>query len=38
VQIHAWERLSSARREAVGVEASGLPLPGLDRPIEIVWA
>jgi hypothetical protein len=37
VRIDAWERLSRARRDAVEAEARTLPLPGLDRPIEVVW-
>jgi len=35
--IEAWERLSRGRREAVEAEAATLPLPGLDRSIEVVW-
>jgi hypothetical protein len=38
VRIDAWERLSRARRDAVEAEAKSLPLPGLDRPIEVVWS
>jgi Winged helix DNA-binding domain len=38
VRIDAWERLSPARRGAVEAEAAALPLPGLDRPIEVVWS
>jgi len=37
VQIETWERLTPARRAAVEAEAATLPLPGLDRPIEVVW-
>ena len=37
VRIDAWERFSRARRDAVEAEAATLPLPGLDRPIEVVW-
>jgi DNA glycosylase AlkZ-like len=37
VTIDAWERLSRARRDAVEAEAGTLPLPGLDRPIKVVW-
>ena len=37
VQIDAWERLSRARRDAIEAEARALPLPGLDRPIEVGW-
>jgi hypothetical protein len=38
VRIEAWERLSRARRNAVEAEAASLPLPGIDRPIDVVWA
>ena len=37
VRIEAWERLSRGRREAVEAEAGALPLPGLDRDIEVFW-
>jgi DNA glycosylase AlkZ-like len=37
VQIDAWARLSRATRDAIEAEANALPLPGLDRPIEVVW-
>ena len=37
VQIDAWARLSRAARNVIEAEASTLPLPGLDRPIEVVW-
>jgi hypothetical protein len=37
VRIDAWEPLSRAAREATEAEAGALPLPGLDRPIEVVW-
>jgi winged helix DNA-binding protein len=37
VRIDAWQQLSRVRRDAVESEASALPLPGLDRPIEVVW-
>jgi hypothetical protein len=38
VRIEAWERLSRADREAVEAEAAALPLPGIDRPIEVIWS
>jgi hypothetical protein len=38
VRIDAWERLSRGAREAVEAEAAGLPLPGLDRAIEVIWS
>ena len=37
VRIDTWTRLSRAARDAVEAEANTLPLPGLDRPIEVVW-
>jgi hypothetical protein len=37
VRIEAWSRLSPASRDAVEAEAATLPLPGLDRPIEVRW-
>jgi hypothetical protein len=37
VRIDAWQRLSRGRREAVEGEAFALPLPGLDRPIDVLW-
>jgi hypothetical protein len=37
VRIDAWARLSRARRDAIEAEASALPLPGVDRRIEVVW-
>jgi hypothetical protein len=38
VRIDAWALLSRAARDAIEAEASALPLPGLDRPIEVVWS
>jgi hypothetical protein len=37
MRIAVWERLSRAARDAVEAEARALPLPGLDRPVEVVW-
>jgi hypothetical protein len=37
VRIDPWARLSGARRDAVEAEAATLPLPGLDRRVEVVW-
>ena len=37
VRVETWARLSRAMRDAVEAEAAGLPLPGLDREIEVVW-
>ena len=38
VRIDAWARLSRARRDAVEAEARALPLPGLEREIDVVWS
>jgi hypothetical protein len=38
VRIDAWARLSRARRDAIEAEARALPLPGLDREIDVVWS
>ncbi|MGZ4335146.1 MAG: DNA glycosylase AlkZ-like family protein [Gaiellaceae bacterium] len=37
VRIDAWARLSRAARDAIEAEAEALPLPGVDRPIEVIW-
>jgi hypothetical protein len=37
VRIDPWGRLSRATRHAVEAEARTLPLPGLDRAIEVIW-
>jgi hypothetical protein len=37
VRIETWARLSRRAHDAIESEASGLPLPGLDRPIEVAW-
>lgn len=37
VRIDAWALLSRRARDAIEAEASALPLPGVDRPIEVVW-
>ena len=37
VRVEAWSRLSRRLRDAVEAEAASLPLPGLDRRIEVVW-
>ena len=37
VRIDAWSRLSHSTRDSVEAEARSLPLPGVDRPIEVVW-
>jgi hypothetical protein len=38
VRIDAWGRFSRSMRDAVEAEAATLPLPGLDRAIEVVWS
>jgi hypothetical protein len=35
--IQPWHRLSRAQRNAVEAEADFLPLPGIDRPIDVRW-
>ena len=37
LRVESWGRLSRGAREAVEAEAGTLPLPGLDRPIDVVW-
>jgi DNA glycosylase AlkZ-like len=37
VRIETWARLPHRARDAVEAEAATLPLPGLDRPIEVIW-
>jgi winged helix DNA-binding protein len=37
VRIETWGRLTRAARVAVEAEAATLPLPSLDRPIEVAW-
>ena len=38
VRIEAWARLSRGARDAIEAEAGALPLPGVDRPIAVVWS
>ncbi|HSC90137.1 MAG TPA: crosslink repair DNA glycosylase YcaQ family protein [Gaiellaceae bacterium] len=38
VRIDAWARLSRGTRDAIEAEAGALPLPGVHRPIEVVWS
>jgi Winged helix DNA-binding domain len=35
--IQPWRRLSRPQRDAVEAEASSLPLPGINRPMDIRW-
>jgi len=37
VRIDAWTRLTRATRDAIEAEAGALPLPGVERRIEVVW-
>lgn len=37
VRVDTWGRLSAAARAAVEAEALTLPLPGLERTIDVVW-
>jgi hypothetical protein len=37
VRIDAWVRLSRGTRDAIEAEATALPLPAVDRRIEVVW-
>jgi hypothetical protein len=37
VRIDAWAGLSRGTRDAIDAEANALPLPGVERPIEVVW-
>jgi DNA glycosylase AlkZ-like len=37
VRIDAWARLPRRTRDAIEAEAAALPLPGIDRRIEVVW-
>jgi hypothetical protein len=36
--IHLWRSLDQRARETVEAEASTIPLPGVDEPIEVQWA
>jgi hypothetical protein len=38
VRIEPWGALTSAARDAVEAEACSLPLPGLERRIEVIWS
>jgi hypothetical protein len=38
VRIHPWIRLSLRARDAIEAEAARLPLPGVDRRIDVVWS
>src|SRR5262249_46526199 len=38
LSIETWTRLPRGAREAVEAEAASLPLPGVERQIEVVWS
>jgi DNA glycosylase AlkZ-like len=38
VRVDAWTRLSRSARNAVEAEARALPLPGVDREIDVAWS
>ena len=38
VRVETWTRLSRTARAAVEAEAAALPLPALERAIDVVWA
>jgi hypothetical protein len=38
VRVEPWATLPAAARDAVETEARSLPLPGLEREIEVVWS
>ena len=35
--VQPWRHLAGAAREAVEAEAASMPLPGIDRPVEVRW-
>ncbi len=35
--IQTWRRLSRAQRSAVEAEAISMPLPGIERPMDVLW-
>jgi hypothetical protein len=37
VRIETWARLSRDTRDAIEAEGKALPLPGIDRSIDVVW-
>jgi hypothetical protein len=38
VRVDVWARLSRKARDAVEAEAHALPLPGIERSIDVVWS
>jgi hypothetical protein len=37
VTVHHWKRMTLAQRDAVESEAVGLPIPGADARLRVVW-
>jgi hypothetical protein len=37
ITIQPWRRLSHVQRNAVEAEAGSMPLPGIDRPMDVRW-
>jgi hypothetical protein len=37
LKIQPWRRLSRAQQQAVEAEAASMPLPGIERPMEVRW-
>jgi hypothetical protein len=37
LSVQAWRRFTRAERDAVEGEARSLPLPGIDREIDVRW-
>ncbi len=37
VTVEPWRRLTPSERDAVEAEASTLPLPGVDEPVDVTW-
>jgi hypothetical protein len=37
VRLEAWARLPRRMRDAVEAEARALPLPGLERDVDVAW-
>jgi hypothetical protein len=37
VSVHLWQRPTRAERDAVEAEAAGLPIPGCEGQIRVLW-
>jgi hypothetical protein len=37
LRVETWTRLSRSARDAIEAEAAALPLPGLERDVEVAW-